>query len=112
MNKYLMTALLPPMSACRFTCGTSCAAPVTVLWLFSVVSIGFGFLGGPSNEPDISWSTIAMGMGTWAISAGWTVWAMNSDNATHCQAPWQPREASPASDRSEPDTLEQAKKVH
>ena len=62
-QRYAMSALMPPVGACRFGCGTNCAAPVTVFWLFGVVSVVYGFLGGPMGEPGISWYTVGAGPG-------------------------------------------------
>ena len=39
MKKYLTSVAMPPVGACRYGCGTNCAAPVTVFWLFGVVSV-------------------------------------------------------------------------
>ncbi len=71
-NMALKCLLAPPVVASEYTCGTSCFAPVAILWLASCVSILFGFLGGPMGNPGISWTTIAVGIGLWLISGFWT----------------------------------------
>jgi hypothetical protein len=73
IKRYVTSALLPPVGAYRYGCGSHCAAPVTVFWLFGVVSVVYGFLGGPTSEPGISWYTIGLGLAMWAIAAVWTL---------------------------------------
>ena len=70
-----MCILVPPLVAGKYTCGTSCVAPVTILWVASCVSILFGFLGGPLGKPGISWASIGVGILLWLISGCWTMYA-------------------------------------
>jgi hypothetical protein len=81
MNKYLTSVLMPPVGAIQYGCGTSCGAPVTVFWLFGLISIVFGLFGGPTGEPGISWKTILLGLATWAISAAWTLLTLHGADA-------------------------------
>ena len=37
LKPFLTSVLLPPVGACRYGCGTNCAAPVTVFWLFGLM---------------------------------------------------------------------------
>ena len=80
MKKHLTVALLPPVGAVRYGCGSACAAPVTVFWLFGMVSIVFGLFGGPTGEDGISWVTIALGFGMWGISAVWALVTMRGES--------------------------------
>ena len=86
MKKYLTLMLMPPVGAFRYGCGTSCAAPVTVFWLFGLISIIFGLFGGLTGEPGISWKTILLGSGSWAISVVWTMLTMRgvAPSRYHC----------------------------
>jgi hypothetical protein len=78
VRKYLTSALLPPLGAIRYGCGANCAAPVTVFWLFGLVSVVFGFFGGPTGVDGVSWATIGLGLAMWAISVGWTLLTMRA----------------------------------
>ena len=81
----ITSVLMPPVGACRYGCGSSCAAPVTVFWLFGMVSVVFGFLGGPTAEPGISWYTVGLGFAMWGIAAIWTLLTIQDDGAARCQ---------------------------
>ncbi|MGD2119956.1 MAG: hypothetical protein PVG66_16475 [Chromatiales bacterium] len=72
MNISLKCILAPPLVAARYTCGTSCIAPVCVIWLAAFVSILFGFIGGPTGQAGISWQSILFGLMLWCISGCWT----------------------------------------
>ena len=73
MNISLKCILAPPLVAARYTCGTSCIAPVSVIWLAGFVSILFGFLGGPTGQAGISWASILFGIALWITSGCWTL---------------------------------------
>jgi hypothetical protein len=81
MNLSLKCLIVPPLVASRYTCGTSCIAPVTILWLASCVSILFGFLGGPMGRSEISWPTISVGIVLWLASGCWTVYATKNNES-------------------------------
>jgi hypothetical protein len=84
-KRYLTSALVPPVGACRYGCGTNCAAPVTVFWLFGVVSVVYGFLGGPTAQPGISWYTVGLGLAMWALAAVWTMLTLTGVDEDRCQ---------------------------
>ena len=92
--------------------GTSCAAPVTVFWLFGVVSVVFGFLGGPTNEPGISWYTVILGLVMWGIAAVWTLLTLHGVEADRCHGVWSPKDRRVAPSEDENDPFEEVKKVH
>jgi hypothetical protein len=46
---------------------------VTVFWLFGLVSVVFALFGGPTGVDGISWATMGLGFGMWAISVIWTL---------------------------------------
>jgi len=83
MKLTIKCLLAPPLVASRYTCGTSCIAPVTILWLASCVCIFFGFNGGPMGRPEISWPTVAFGSVLWILSGCWTMLA--TQNLKSCQ---------------------------
>jgi hypothetical protein len=72
MKISLGCVLAPPLVASQYSCGSSCAAPVTILWLGSIFCMLLGLLGGPLEKTGISWPTFFVGLGLWLISAIWT----------------------------------------
>jgi hypothetical protein len=112
MKSYLTSALLPPVGACRYGCGTNCAAPVTVFWLFGVVSVIYGLLGGPTAEPGISWYTVGLGFAMWGIAAVWTMLTIKGVEEDRCHGVWSTRDHHVEPGDSEPDPFEEIKKVH
>ncbi len=81
---YLTSVMMPPVGACRYGCGSSCAAPVTVFWLFGLVSIVYGFLGGPMGSDGISWYTVGLGAAMWLISAVWALLTISDVEQNRC----------------------------
>lgn len=112
LKSYLTSALVPPVGACRYGCGSNCAAPVTVFWLFGVVSVVYGFLGGPTGESGISWYTIGLGLAMWAIAAVWTMLTIQGVEADRCYNMWSPRDHDVASTETEADPFDEANKAH
>lgn len=112
MKSYIMSALVPPMGACRYGCGTHCAAPISVFWLFGVVSVIFGLLGGPTAEPGISWYTVALGFAMWGIAATWTMLTLKGVEADRCHDLWSPKDHHIDPSLDEVDPLEEVKKAH
>jgi hypothetical protein len=108
----MTSALLPPVGACRYGCGTSCAAPVTVFWLFGVVSVVYGFLGGPTSEPGISWYTIGLGLAMWAIAAIWTLLTLQAVEEDRCDGIWSPHDHLGEPTESEQEPFDEVKKAH
>ena len=112
MKTYITSALLPPVGACRYGCGTNCAAPITVFWLFGVVSVVFGLLGGPTNEAGINWYTVGLGFGMWAIAAVWTMLTLQGVEADRCHDMWSPADHHVDPSSEEVDPFEEVKKAH
>ncbi len=73
MSRYTLSLLAPPLAVCRYGCAGCCAAPIGVFWVTGIVSMVYGFLGGPLHHPGTSWPTVALGLALWAIAS---VWAM------------------------------------
>lgn len=112
MKRYLTSALMPPVGACRYGCGTSCAAPVTVFWLFGVVSIIYGFLGGPTGETGISWYTVLLGCAMWGIAAVWTMLTLQGVEADRCHGALSSRDQHIKTEDAEADSFDEVKKAH
>ncbi|HHI76921.1 MAG TPA: hypothetical protein ENJ94_07090 [Gammaproteobacteria bacterium] len=112
MKRHITATLIPPVGACRYGCGTSCAAPITVFWLFGVISVVYGLLGGPTNEPGVSWYTVGLGVVMWGIAAVWTLVTLQGVEADRCHDLWSPRDHQVAADEREPDPFEEVKKAH
>ena len=70
-----MTTLAPPLAVCQYGCASCCAAPIGVFWITGIIGIIYGFMGGPAELAQISWSTLLLGVGLWLIAS---VWAENT----------------------------------
>jgi hypothetical protein len=112
LKSYLTSAVMPPVGACRYGCGTNCAAPVTVFWLFGVVSVVYGFFGGPTGAAGISWSTIGLGFAMWAIAAVWTMLTIQGVEEDRCHGNWSTRDHHVEPDEAEKDPFDEIKKAH
>jgi hypothetical protein len=112
LKSYLTSALVPPVGAVRYGCGTNCAAPVTVFWLFGVFSVVYGLFGGPTAEPGISWYTIGLGLAMWAIAAVWTMLTFRGveEDRSHGDASTRDHYVEP--DETETDPLDEIRKAH
>jgi len=75
VKRKFMAALTPPLAVCHYGCASCCAAPIGVFWVTGIISIIYGFMGGPANLEQISWMTVLLGFGLWVIAA---VWAENT----------------------------------
>lgn len=69
MKRYILAILVPAIAVRQNACGGGLAVPGTVLWLFGAVCVIYGFFGGPTATPGISWTTIGFGLLLWAIAA-------------------------------------------
>lgn len=109
---YLTALVMPPVGACRYGCGTNCAAPVTVFWLFGVVSVIYGLLGGPMGEIGISWYTVGLGFAMWGISAVWTMLTIEGVETDRCHGALSTRDHHVEPAESESDPFDEIKKAH
>lgn len=112
ISRYTTSLLVPPIGACQDGCGSSCAAPVTVFWLFGVVSVVYGFLGGPMGEPGVSWYTVGLGLAMWGIAAVWSMLTIRGWQADRCQGVLSPRDHRVEAKESEADPFDEVKKAH
>jgi hypothetical protein len=85
MKKAILTIFAPPVSVCLFGCAGCCAAPIGVFWLAGIVSIGYGFVGGPANLMGPSWNTIGLGLVLWYIAAVWTALTIRGADRDRCR---------------------------
>jgi hypothetical protein len=90
MKRILLTLLAPPLAVCRFGCAGCCAAPIAVFWLAGMVSIGYGFVGGPANLMGPSWNTVGLGVILWVIASVWTALAIRGSDADSCSGRTSP----------------------
>ncbi|MEE9342283.1 MAG: hypothetical protein V3V12_01470 [Gammaproteobacteria bacterium] len=111
MKQILLTSVTPPIAVCKYGCASCCAAPIAVFWLAGVVSIIYGFLGGPANLMGPSWNTIALGFALWAIAGVWAALTIRGADAEKCGAKKNPPLCKPFSvDDSDPfDEVKKAK---
>ncbi len=111
MKGIVTSTLFPPVGACRYGCGTNCTPAITVFWLFGVVSIGFGLMGGPTNEPGVSWYTVGLGLAMWGIAATWTLLTLHGVDGDRCQGTRRPKEHQGQPSPSEHDPFEEINKA-
>ena len=71
MKRVILASIVPPFAVCRYGCAGCCAAPIGVVWLAGIISIIYGFLGGPAQLETISWGTLGLGIGLWILAAIW-----------------------------------------
>lgn len=112
MRKFVTSLVIPPVGACRYGCGTNCAAPVTVFWIFGVISVIFGFFGGPAGETGISWYTISLGLAMWGIAAVWAILTFRGVEEDNCHGAWSPLDHKITPSDRETDPFEEIKKAH
>ena len=85
MNRTLLAVLIPPFAVCRYGCAGCCAAPIGVFWVTGIVSLVYGYLGGPLELDGISWGTMALGAVLWAIAAVWASLTIRGVDADKCE---------------------------
>ena len=115
MKRKLMAVTSPPLAVCHYGCAGCCAAPIGVFWITGIISIVYGFMGGPTNLAGTSWVTVLLGLSLWAIAAIWaetTIKGVEDDNQDpRCQNKKSSnvcRIVRPGIDESDP--LEEVKK--
>lgn len=73
MKRKLLTILVPPVAVCRYGCAGCCAAPIGVMWIAGIISIIYGFTGGPAEIDAVSWATVGLGILLWLIAVVWAI---------------------------------------
>lgn len=84
-HRTALSILIPPLAVCRYGCAGCCAAPIGVFWLAGIVSIIYGYLGGPTGLDTVSWVTILLGVVLWAIATVWAIMAIRGVKDDECQ---------------------------
>jgi len=116
MKRNLLAVVVPPLAVCRYGCASCCAAPIGVFWLTGIVSIVYGYFGGPLGGAGVSWMTIGLGVALWIIAAVWaidTIKGVTIDRADpNCQSKVSTlcRIVRPRLDEGDP--FDQVKKFH
>lgn len=116
MKRKTLAILTPPLAVCRYGCASCCAAPIGVFWITAIVGIIYGYLGGPAGSDTISWITVGLGVGLWALAAIWaenTIRGVEADRQDpKCQSNSSTicRIVRPRLDESDP--LDEVKKFH
>lgn len=85
MQRTTLSVLIPPLAVCRYGCAGCCAAPIGVFWLAGIVSIIYGFIGGPAGLETTSWTTVSLGLALWLIAAVWAAMAIRGVKDDECQ---------------------------
>lgn len=111
MKGIVTSTLFPPIGACRYGCGTHCTPAITVFWLFGVVSVAYGLMGGPTNAPGVNWYILGLGLGMWAIAAVWTLLTLQGVQADKCHNSWSPQDHQVPPSESETDPFEEVRKA-
>ena len=108
MGRYLLAVIIPPVAVCRFGCAGCCAAPIGVFWIASIISIIYGYQGGPLGLEGVSWGTVGLGGLLWLISIAWAFLTLRAADDDRCKRPSSSlcRRIMPRTD--EPDPLKEA----
>ncbi|MEJ2307683.1 MAG: hypothetical protein P8Z78_00040 [Gammaproteobacteria bacterium] len=112
MKKVITSILCPPMSVCRFGCGTNCAAPISVFWIAGVVAVIYAFFGGPTAMNGIDFYTLGLGLAVWLIAAVWALLTMSGVEADRCNGIFSPLNGKVAASEDERDPLEEVRRAH
>ena len=83
-----------------------------MLLVFGVVSIIYGFLGGPTGETGISWYTVLLGCAMWGIAAVWTMLTLQGVEADRCHGALSSRDQHIKTEDAEADSFDEVKKAH
>jgi len=104
MKRIVLALLVPPFAVCRYGCAGCCAAPIGVFWLTGIVSLIYGYLGGPLHLDTVSWYTVGLGAALWAIAAVWAAITLLTVDDDKCQKKSSPicSKIIPRHDESDP----------
>lgn len=112
MNRVALAVTAPPLAVCRYGCAGCCAAPIAVFWIAGIVSLIYGYYGGPLNVAGISWYTMGLGVVLWAIAGVWatlTVRLVDEDKCRKKSSPLCGRIAPGADEHDPMDEVRKAK---
>lgn len=85
MQRTTLSVLIPPLAVCRYGCAGCCAAPIGVFWLAGIVSLIYGYFGGPTGLETVSWTTVMLGLGLWVIASVWAFMAIRGVKDDECK---------------------------
>ncbi len=104
MKKTLISIVVPPMAACRYGCGTSCAGPISIFWVAGIIAVIYAFMGGPASLAGLDYYTLLLGLALWAIATVWTMLTMSGVEEDRCQGIFSPlnNKVIPKLDESDP----------
>ncbi len=71
MNSTWWGFLVPPVTVFNKGSAVMCTGPITVFWLTAIVSLFYGFEGGPLADGEVNWLLVALGVLLWAIAVVW-----------------------------------------
>lgn len=69
MKPTVTTVLMPPVAVLRYGHANATAAPIAVFWIFGLLGVCYGMLGGIFAQDGISWIEIVLGLVLWAASS-------------------------------------------
>ena len=111
MNKTVTSVIVPPVGACRYGCGTSCAAPISVFWLAGVVAMIYSLFGGPANVDGIDFYTLGLGAALWLIASVWTLLTMTGVEEDRCKGIFSPLNSKVQPKQDESDPFDEVRKA-
>lgn len=111
MKKTLISIVMPPMAACRYGCGTSCAGPISIFWGAGIIAIIYAFFGGPANLAGVDPYTLLLGVVLWAIASVWTLLTMSGVEEDRCSGIFSPLNSKVIPKLDESDPLEELRKL-
>jgi hypothetical protein len=76
-----------------------------------MVSVVFGFFGGPTGQEGISWATIGLGLFMWGISAAWTLLTLQGGEENRCQGVLPSGDGEVGADETAVGRFEEIKKA-
>ena len=109
--RYPLAVFLPPFAVCRYGCSGCCAAPIGVFWVTGIVSLIYGYFGGPLGLATVSWGTLGLGILLWGIAAAWTVLTLRAADTDRCSGEGSPLCSRIIPSMDESDPLDEVKKA-
>jgi len=80
VKRIWLSSVVPPLAVCRYGCAGCCAAPIGVMWIAGIISMLYGFTGGPAEINEISWTTVLLGAALWLIASIWAITVIRGVN--------------------------------
>ncbi len=85
--RILLSALIPPLGACRYGRAGYCAAPIGLFWVTAIAALAYGCLGAPLDLETASSNTVGLGALLWLVAATWAAVTVHSANDKTCGKP-------------------------